>query len=730
MKNLSLTFFVVAMILCLIHPASAASENVNMDQNMSELKEEFAEYDNAPYYDAASEPAYVPNELTNEFPKTSLAEWKQGSCGSCWVWTGTALLAQSLYQFTGTATPLSVQFFISNYENGNIGYDKPHDWACTGGSPEVFAQAYTSGMNQNYDGEPFVIPWSNYNASYMDINTPDSGYTQTAQPPEFITTSPNIGFSRITAKRVLADPPTNQTAAVENISTALNDGKVIYYGIIWPNETASDVFDTFFYNEDDTTFYDPDTLNESPYNVTKDGGGHAMVLIGYNMTDTDKTKHYWIIQNSWGTTSSTHPNGQFRLKMWMNYSATFNDPNWTDTQYQKFWIYDVAWKNDPVITGVTPSSAYNTGTVSITNLAGTGFNTTQSAVWLTKTGESDISATDVSVDSSSKIRCAFNLADAAAGSWNIIVTGGDGRSGTLQNGFSIVTPRVDPVPPDSGDNSDSGPDTMDFGKNTDRQKTTSGKGGEITLDLQTNNLGQTLAPYSLESKAGAPVFVSVSVPQATQALAAAGTPIGTISITPRSQEEIEKITATGVVSPSAAAFSALGLAVECFPAGATFDKPVSIAFTMTKSQWDAALEKAGGRYQDITVRYYDPAVKDWVAVPTTVNPTTRTVTGSTSHFSLFAMFINNPAIAQSLQTPATGQVGTLAPQAIATTIPVMERTSAAAVPSTSAQSSGGIPMWAMVAAGIAGALILAGCAFIIRRWWLHRQNPSLFRKFD
>lgn len=126
------------------------------------------------------------------------------------------------------------------------------------------------------------------------------------------------------------------------------------------------------------------------------------------------------------------------------------------TKSNYFTVYDAAVPA-PTLTGVTPLSGLNNdSTVSITNLAGTGF-ITGATVKLTKAGETDIVATNVAVPSATRITCSVNLLGAAAGPWNVVVTNTDGQSGTLTGGFTVANPApvVTAMTPNSGINNGS-----------------------------------------------------------------------------------------------------------------------------------------------------------------------------------------------------------------------------------------------------------------------------------
>lgn len=96
------------------------------------------------------------------------------------------------------------------------------------------------------------------------------------------------------------------------------------------------------------------------------------------------------------------------------------------------------------VSGITPNSATNTGSVSVTNLAGTGFQA-GATVNLSKSGQSDIPAANVVVVSATQITCDFGLSGKATGAWNVVVTNPDQTTASLGNGFTITAPETHDV---------------------------------------------------------------------------------------------------------------------------------------------------------------------------------------------------------------------------------------------------------------------------------------------
>jgi len=110
------------------------------------------------------------------------------------------------------------------------------------------------------------------------------------------------------------------------------------------------------------------------------------------------------------------------------------------------------------VSGITPNLGLNTGTVFITNLSGTDFpdpDQDDVLVSLNMTGEESIVAQYVTVASSSKITCVFDLTDKKAGDWNVtVINATSWEAAILEGGFSVENPApvVTSITPDNGVN--------------------------------------------------------------------------------------------------------------------------------------------------------------------------------------------------------------------------------------------------------------------------------------
>jgi len=90
----------------------------------------------------------------------------------------------------------------------------------------------------------------------------------------------------------------------------------------------------------------------------------------------------------------------------------------------------------PTISSIAPAYGDNSSAVSITALTGTGFVSGATMV-LAKSGQTNISASNVAFVSSTKMTCTFDITGVPAGYRNVILTNPDGQTATLTDGLEI-----------------------------------------------------------------------------------------------------------------------------------------------------------------------------------------------------------------------------------------------------------------------------------------------------
>jgi hypothetical protein len=108
----------------------------------------------------------------------------------------------------------------------------------------------------------------------------------------------------------------------------------------------------------------------------------------------------------------------------------------SDTLVAGFYVIPLP---KPEIVSIEPDSQYAYQDVHITDISGTGFFP-DAEVWLQKTGEDDIVASNVVAETSTRITCDFSLS--VSGYWDLVVRNVDGKSDTLASAFYVI-----PLPP-------------------------------------------------------------------------------------------------------------------------------------------------------------------------------------------------------------------------------------------------------------------------------------------
>jgi hypothetical protein len=287
----------------------------------------------------------------------------QGSCGNCWAWASTGLMEIAHDVQDGVFDRLSVQFINSCRDPGN---------GCCGNNIGTFAAWYSA--------QGFCIPWDNANASFADGGNCCRDAFDNPCPPATacgdISTTPNYPIVSIAEQRI---PTTSywdgvdQATAIQNIKNVLNQDKAIYFGFALPDDDAwTDFKDYWKCLGGETEATSCDLIDDyCGDNWNKDeGGGHAVVILGYN---DDVADPYWIALNSWGTFGGARPNGLFRIPIDMDYSCLYPRPGDTSIAAFVFHILDVEFGNAvPVADAGGPYDTECAGTITTVLLDGTG----------------------------------------------------------------------------------------------------------------------------------------------------------------------------------------------------------------------------------------------------------------------------------------------------------------------------------------------------------------------
>lgn len=256
--------------------------------------------DEGGYFSLLSHLYYIPEERD------------QGNTGTCWVWTGTGCMEIALDVQLGIKDRLSIQYFDSLYNNG-----EGEDWAGNGGHSYHFADFY--------DEHRFIIPWSNINAFYQDGNGGDSAAIsadEIAVNAGYLLES--VNYFKIKTYDVAED------TAIMRIKNTLNQNKAIFFAFYLADNEDWHQFYDFWDYESESAIWKHGFSDGKDWN-DEEGGGHAVLCVGYDDSDPDAANHYWIMLNSWGVTDG-RPNGLFRVSMY----GIYDDAD-SDSIYNTYW---------------------------------------------------------------------------------------------------------------------------------------------------------------------------------------------------------------------------------------------------------------------------------------------------------------------------------------------------------------------------------------------------------
>ncbi len=365
------------------------------------------------------------------------SERNQGDCGDCWQWACTGDIEIAHEVQNGVFDQLSVQFINSCNTNKSC---------CNGGNPQLFAQFYAS--------EGFAIPRLNQDAGFSSTNGNCS-----LTPCSSIATDPRYPIASISPVTVTTWG-VGQTQAVANIKSVLNQNQAVVFMFFLPTTAAWTAFEDWWAeapeNEVWSNYYCGQALDSGC-------GGHATLCVGYD--DTDPSKAYWIILNSWGTTAG-RTDGTFRVSQNLNYDGAIDNISnlWWETLNVQF---GAATQTPNDLCGgaiaLSENTAYTMNTGTATDDTTPCLGTCSKGVWFTYTPSCSGTATVTTCGSSfdtaieifggtcgalNSIGCNVNGVCApqstfsfpcSAGTTYYICAGGHGNaSGTLQIKASCV----------------------------------------------------------------------------------------------------------------------------------------------------------------------------------------------------------------------------------------------------------------------------------------------------
>ncbi|QSZ66964.1 hypothetical protein RJ40_05385 [Methanofollis aquaemaris] len=202
----------------------------------------------------------------------------------------------------------------------------------------------------------------------------------------------------------------------------------------------------------------------------------------------------------------------------------------------------------------------------------------------------------------------------------------------LSVGSGDVTPTPKPNPPSSGGSGGGGgPSPVSNPPAPTATQTTSVERASLLMTKS----GELTESVTVRTGDG---VGSVTLREGTVARDRDGEPLGEVTV------KKAGLTGTPPIPPG----TTVGFALSCGPAGATFDPPITLTYTLSAEEWEEIGDPA-----TLTVMWYNPESGAWQEVPATIDPATRTVTARVSHFSLFALSWATPeSVAASADRPA------------------------------------------------------------------------------
>jgi len=343
----------------------------------------------------------------------------------------------------------------------------------------------------------------------------------------------------------------------------------------------------------------------------------------------------------------------------------------------------------PVPTGITPDTGINSRSAAITDLAGSSFTIIgTTTVTLVRAGQANITATGVTVVDNTQITCTLPITGAEAGAWDVVVTNPDGREGVLPGGFTVTAPVPTAVPTWSPE--DTSGTLSDFPPSA------------LPLMTVTVNIGG-------DSKAWQAIVT--------------GTKLSGLIVT----GTVQSGPGSNLTAPPGTVFQYINL----IPARYTSITNAVVNFTVPQSWLDE------NHIDPESIVLYHWTANSWEALPTRMLYTkdgTVYFSARSDAFSLFAI-AGTPMAATPLPTmPTPVVISSPVPEqapvpAAVAKAPVTTQTTAQ--PREAPETPAGSPPFPVLPALIGtGCVALVAGGWYVRRWWIRRQNPALFREYD
>jgi uncharacterized repeat protein (TIGR01451 family) len=323
--------------------------------------------------------------------------------------------------YTGSEKPNHAVLIVGwddslSHDGGSGGWIVKNSWGTGWGDNGYFTIAY--GSANIGTSSSFVHEWQDYDAQGDVMYYDEGGWSNTWGG----TGTTYWGLARFTPSG------TTNVTRVEFWTTDATTDVDVYLYDNFDGTTTSNKLAEVLNNSFEEAGYHSVALH-TPVAVTS--GNDVIAVVKF----TNASYAYPIPMDYFGPSSRN-----------TYYSSTGSDGSWNEVESGGTY-YDVAIRlrtsttvvPPPTVTSITPDEGENTGSVSITNLAGSNFQD-GATVKLTKSGQSNINAAGVSMVSDAQIACNFDLTGAAAGLWNVVVTNPDAQSGTLTNGFTVTAP--------------------------------------------------------------------------------------------------------------------------------------------------------------------------------------------------------------------------------------------------------------------------------------------------